>query len=227
MAGPHILFTPVGSAVELDLDLEGGVRATAGPFVELAGGRRSDSVTSVGHGGQAVTVVHDAWFQYRAQFAPLTDPWTTGTGPTQPAQHWHKLHAWISHTQLGGLFTLRVDNDLTWADALTNAETEGTTTPVEVADTTGVASGEWLFIEDADNPVRCEFNRVSAVPGGTSLTLARGLAYDYAAGSVVRHRELFVDCLRLAADRTPLVERRAGRGPNAWDLRFEFRTTRT
>lgn len=218
-ANPRIYYTPntIQKAVNFGtFDVH---------LVELAGGFASDLQLHVGVGGKSVGVSHDAWFEYLVQFTPLKFPWHTVTGaPTGGLGGlWLRLMDWIAHTQRGGLFDLRIDTDKNYEQTMTNAEAEGST-QLEMASTTGMEADDYLFLQHLDNPFKREYVIVDTVDSGTQVTLKRGTTWDYVAGSYIKARELFTDCIRLDAHRSPLIERRAGRGP-VWDLRFRFRTT--
>ena len=90
-----------------------------------------------------------------------------------------------------------------------------------LASTTNLSVGDYIWIEDVDDPTKYEIREVDIV--ATPITIAQGVSYGFGSASKVRHWENFPLCVALDVT---FKERSAGQGPNVWDFGLTFRTVR-
>lgn len=189
-------------------------------LTRFRGMRESVGARSISVGGQAVSVAYDSYFRYEVAFKPFKIPSSTASIATEHGD----LFGWVAHAQRGGEFTFAVDSSNTWATTLSGAEAQGQTA-LSVASEAGASVGEYVILEDADDPTIWEKRRLNAV-GPATLTVDGGIAFSYVSGSVARYHEYFPACILDPMTANPMRERDGGRGANLWDLQFVFRTVR-
>ena len=215
--GTSIKFTPSGST-EQDIEFD----STRGVLTRLVGHPVTDNITSVSTGGKAVSVVHDAWFEYQVDFQGLQHP-TSASSAAQLAA-WKRLRSWISHAFAGGEFKFSVDDTKEYVTTLSGAEADAQTV-LAVTDSTGMTAHDFIYIEDATDPTKWENVKITTVDSSIQITTG-AITRDYVTASVVRHKEYFPACVLIGNKKPILTERSAGKGVNIFDLRFKFRTVR-
>ena len=211
MAQTRIQWTPRGDVSTVDLDF--GAHPV---LVEFAGSMRAAAKQTISRGGKTVTRIFDSYFLYNVTADHI--------GPTIDAGIFEEVHAWTAEAQAGTVFSFALDSDDT-VDTTFGAEAIGTAVLDPVGSTTGLAVGDWLFLEDAVDPTKWQRAEILTVDSGTALTLTRNLRRSFAASSVLRHAEFFPTCQ--VVGEIKFAERKAGSGSGQmWDLRFAFRTVR-
>lgn len=215
MAGPKIAWTPRGSGLSSrSLELPGGSRS----LQLFRGGSVTDAAISVSRAGQSVSVVHDAWSEYRVVYRAIS-PW----GDVDARDLFDRLGAWWEHAGAGGEWSFALDGDRT-GSTTTDATVSQGDGDISVSDESGFHVDDWILIEDADDVTKFERKQIEAISSG-QLDLHFPTLRSFASGSVVRDYDYFPKCVVASSARTPLMERAAGEGP-FFDLDFEFRTVR-
>ena len=210
----QIKFTPAGESTEVTLDLT----ELAGGISRLEGFRVAGDVDRVvSRGGKAKTVVHEEpFFEYECD-VPLFNR-DNASGGT----YWFSiLTQFLSHADRGGGSKFLLDSGNTLDTTISTNATQGAAS-VSVNDTTSLAAGDWILLEDSDDPTKYESQRVASV-GASSVTVEDTLAYGFVSGSVCRHLEYFPACI--VTETPELIEREGGRGIG-FEFSLEFRTVR-
>jgi hypothetical protein len=207
--GPKITYTPT------DESSSETVNFPHMPF-RFQGYPRTTGVTRVSIGGAASSVVYDAYTEYRLEvrsFSPNTD-----------AQFFADISSWWSHAAQGGEFAFALDKDNELDTTISSAAAQGDTT-LSVNSTTTLATGDWILLEDADNPEKFDIRNVTAISGST-VTVNSALTYGFASGSTFRHYEYLPACVVTDPGTPPLQEREGGRGNRRYDMLVTFRSVR-
>lgn len=212
MAGPYITFTAGGSRT-ITFDTIGAV------LTKFVGGDEADRHVSVSVGGKPVTVINDVYWTFAVKIASVPFPVSATDSARADLAN---LHGWISHTKRGGQFTFAVDSS-TYYTTTISANAAAAATSLTVNSTSGMTVGDWIHIEDTDDPTKWEKLVITNISGAVLTT--PGLDWAYTTGSTIRYHEYFPACI-LADDGPILKEREAGQGANLWDLEFVFRTVR-
>lgn len=214
MANPQFKWTPKGEASteSLDLDLYG-----ARGLQQLRGWRQTDERASVSSGGVAVTLVHDAWWEYELKLDAINRQ--------NNALIFQRLSSFTAHVLAGGLFAFSIDSAKTLSTLLNGAVVKGATTIV-VDDDAGVAIGDDLFLEDATDPTRWQIYRTTGTGGSNSWNSSHGTSFGFPDNTPVFAFEHFPTCRANGRNPVRLFERAAGKGADLWDFRLRFRTVR-
>ena len=208
MSAPRLAWTPSGESTQVTLDFPHGL-------TRFQGLRDVDRALNVSIGGKVAAVVYDAFELYLVELRAVSRE--------NDSTVFAKLTSWWAHAGRGGEFAFAMDATKTYDTTLSAAASQGDTS-VSVTSTTGVSAGDWIVIEDADDPTKWERRKVSSVGTG-SLTLTDAVTWSFANGSTIRHAEYFPKCVVLDA-KTPFTEREGGQGVHIWDLRFRMRAVR-
>ena len=179
------------------------------------GGRNDVAESSISVGGKAVSVVEDSYDMFEVELK--------GINPTSSAVFFSDLWSWWGHAGRGGEFEFGLDSADTLNTTTSAASTQGDTT-ISLTSVSTLAVGDWIMIEDADDPTKAERRRVTAI-SSLDVGVNAGITYGFGAGSTVRHAEFFPSCVVLST-KMPFTERDAGRGGRLWDLKFSLRTVR-
>lgn len=206
---PRITFTPdFSGATAVNVDLpETVTRYRVGPATD-----RSQAVSL---GRKAYSVTHSAWWECEVEIKSIR-PTETLTLAT--------IIAWQTHALAGGEFSFALDRDQTFDETLAVAASQGDTQLEHTTTTVTIASGDWLCLEEVNDPFLYEWAQVATIDSSVDITLVEQINHDLSIGAIVRHRDYWPSCI-LSADRPVLVERDAGRGV-CFDLRFKFESLR-
>jgi hypothetical protein len=213
MANPRLKWTPKGEAATEQIDLT--MYGDRG-LQQLSGWRRTDQRGQVSAGGKAVTLAHDAWFEYDLRLNSISR--------SGDATIWALLTAFTAHVNAGGLFEFSIDNTKTLVTTLTSQRAKGVSI-IAVADETGIVGGDDLLLEDVVDPTRWQLVRTTTPGAGLNWNISPPLTFTFAAGTSVYAFEHFPLCKRMGRG-ARLLEHKAGDGLDLWDLRLQFRTVR-
>ena len=205
----NVKYTPRGEATEVTVDLTtlmGGLRLFSSKWM-------TNRATSITDGGNPYTVNFDQFIEYQCEFLRVQR--------SASVSNWGSIASMAAHISSGAEFVVEKDSDNV-SDTTSSSLVAQSANLIPVASTTGFASGEIVYVEDADDPTKFEINECSGTSGGVQLT--NGIQYSYVSGSIVRHFEYFPKCVALKPAR--FKERAAGQGSEVWDLDFTFRTVR-
>ena len=216
MGSLNIIYTPLGESSADGMNFSNISRNP-----RVFGGRYFTSGnTSVSEQGGHFTQAFDSFAQYEVQIPAITYPRDDGQTAEELLA---SLHVWLSHVGQGGTFALALDSDKDDETTLTVATVQ-TDTSLTVASISGFASGDWIYLEDVDDPTKWCETRITSAPTGSTIPIRRK-EWGMGIGSIVRHKDYFPKCV--VVGQPEFRERDAGNGAYLWDLSFTFRTVRT
>ena len=199
-------WTPRGEAATQALTVNwGGIQRQEPKFF-------ANKSQTVSKGGTVVTVIEDTYFRYVLEANPINQ--------VNSPDAWQLISSFVNHAQVGGIFQYQFDENNDLDTTLSSGVAKGATS-LTLASTTNLSVGDYIHIEDVDDPTKWEYREVDVV--AAPITLANGVSYGFGASSKVRHWENFPLCVALDVT---WKERRAGQGPNVWDFGLTFRTVR-
>ena len=167
---------------------------------------------TVSKGGTVVTVIEDTHFRYVLETNPINQ--------AAKPDAWQRISSFVNHAQVGGLFQYQFDENNDLDTTLSSGVAKGATS-LTLASTASLNVGDYIHIEDVDDPTKWEYREVDVV--ASPITIAQGVSYGFGSGSKVRDWQNFPLCVALDVT---FEERRAGRGVNVWDFGLTFRTVR-
>jgi hypothetical protein len=215
MGEPFLRYVQIGesgSSTGIDLGTNLGIQ-------KLAGNVRVDSASVDTEGGRRVTLTADVWHEFDLEVDAVSQVLNTNV--------WNHLHQFVGHVLAGGEFAFEYDSAKVANTTLSVAASRGNST-ITVASASGISDGDWLYLENLDEPRKNQVVRVSGAPAGSVITITQFILVALPIGSVCRHWQYFPKCRIVEPiDRNvSFVERPAGQGVSLWDFAMRFRTFR-
>ncbi len=207
--GARITWAPIGETATQYVDLSDyGLQ-------RLASNTRSNAKLVVAPSGYAATIYHDIWTEFELH--------VDGIDKASDGATWRMLQIFCCHAEVSQEFEFAVESSKTYSNQLNGSHANGSTV-LTVDSTTGLSSGDTIWVEHLTDPRRMSC-ALTGPPTSTQFNITPALVMDFVDNSPVYHFQYHEKC-RAKAGAVKFTERDAGLGANLWDFRMKFRSYR-